>query len=1128
MKKHLLALCTLLALGILLPTAVWAQSVGEIVGSVSDPSGAVIPNAKVTAIQQGTALTRTAISGSSGTYTIPNLPVGSYDVKAEAGGFKQATTTGITLDVAQHREVNFTLALAGTTQSVEVNAAPPLLNTTSATIGGLVNSQQVSTLPLNGRDITNLVMMQPGVNTEVDSSIAFASQFSSNGNRITTNSSFMDNMDTSDNELGGAQFSNFNLDAIAEFKILQNNYSAEYGRGAGAIVQLVSKSGSNQFHGSLFEFVRNSAFDSRNFFNNGPGSAGDVPPFRRNEFGGTFGGPIKKDRTFFFGQYAGFRQRRGSPLEISVPTAEERQGIVNIPGTDDHWTVPLNSVAQDVASRYPLPNQPTGEYGPRTLATTYMVPIDRDQWSTRIDQRISDKDTLFGRFTWANNHEPVTDPAAAVMSQSFSFGQRNDQRNFGLTETHVFSPTLLNTLRLGWTLTSEYLGEGSTQFTQTTFNDGSIQSWGPDTGIWLLHPATFLYNDAVNWTKGRHSITTGFEFRRVQNNEYGTSVGGPQGYFSFGTGTDLPVAIPSASGENDLATGDASPSPLVSFLVGAPTYYQRTLAFPGFGPAGGGFAPFGVRRSHINGFFQDDIKAANRLTINLGLRYEYNTVPNEVAGRLAGIVNDPNFKGGSLYRQLVLNPQPMYYADYKGWGPRVGLAYKLRDKTVLRGGMAIFSNLPLTQTVDQQAFGFPFASTASRTNPPYSLTPLPVTGLPVLTDLQGNPLPPGGDTHKVPANTPVNMRAVADYFGGPVLVNYTDMNLHNGYTIAGNTTFEQQLPGDVVLNIAYVVNNAVRLYGSEWPNGYTGSLPQFMPYTEANPGLGEFQLTGNDAHSTYNSLQTMARKVSAQHGIQFQVSYTWSKAIDNSSTVFNGPSTVSASIQNDPNCWRCEKAVSGFDFTHRFVANFLYTLPFDKWNSLSSLPHRLTGGWQITSILQAQSGFPFTVNAPFGTAQYGIDTYGGAPYARPDLIQKPTMRTGGGAEEQFFSTDVIGVNPDGSSKGGLGTGHFATPGAITVAGNGTWKTTGNPQDHPGNLGRNTYRTSPWSNFDFSLIKDTRITEGSTVQFRAEFFNLFNQHAFTAPGAVLGSSGFGIAGSTVAAERQIQFGLRFIF
>ena len=1098
------------------PCRLSAQAVGQIVGTVKDPTGAMVPNSRITAVQEGTAMTRATNTGASGNYSLPNLPVGTYDVTAEAAGFKKASLARVTLDVSQRREVDFTLALAGTTQNVEVTSAPPLLNTTDATVGGLVNGQQVSTLPLNGRDITNLVLMQPGVNFEVNSSFPFEGFVANNGNRGTTGSSYLDNSDTSDNELGGAQFTNFNLDAIAEFKVLQNNYSAEYGRGSGEIVQIVTKSGTNQLHGSLFEFVRNSAFDARNFFSD------QVPPFRRNEFGGTVGGPVTiphvyngKDRTFFFFEYAGYRQRLGEPVLFPVPTALERQGIVPITGSNgqpDQLTVPLDPVAKEVMSRYPLPNDPTGSFGSNTYNSDASLPINRNQWSTRIDQHFSSRDSIYGRFTWSNNIQAATDPVALTEAPNFSTNIRYNQRNLGVTETHIFSPTLLNTASIGYTMNEEFYGPGTAAIPAFSFSDGSLGSWGPDTGLFYLHPATIYFNDKLNLVKNSHTMSMGFNFSRSRDNEYGASVGGPQGYFSFQPGTLLPAAIPSASGNNNLAANTPSPSSLISFMIGAPAFYQRTLAFPGFGPTGGGFAPFGVRRFTLAGWFQDDVKVTSKLTLNLGVRYEYNSVPHEVYNRMAGIVDDPSIAGGSVYRKLVLNPQPLYRADYTGIAPRFGLAYRITPTTVFRGGYGIFTNLPLLQTADQNSFGFPFASTGVTNNPPMSLTPLSVAGLPTLVDLQGSPLPPGGSTRNLKPNTPVDLQPVAAFFGGPLLTNLLSTNLHNGYTMAGNVMLEQQLPGEIAFQVGYVTNNAVGLYSSEWPNAYGGALPQFSPYSLADPGLGEFQLTDNHGHSTYNALQVVTRKTSPTHGITFQVSYTWSKSIDNASTVFNGPAAISGVLQNNPFCWRCEKAVSGFDFPSRLVTNFIYALPFGNWRALSSAPQRVTHGWQIASIIQVQSGFPFTVTAPFGTQEYGTDQYAGFQPTRPDLVQQPTLNTGGAPEQQFFSSAVVN---DGTN---LGQQYFATPGALTTG----------VQDHPGNLGRNTFRTGSFSNFDFSLIKDTTLVEGKTLQFRAEFFNLLNQHAFGPPEAILGSPGFGIATGTVLPERQIQFALRLIF
>lgn len=1099
----------------LVPSHVQAQAVGEIRGTVTDPTGAVVPGAKVTAEQAGTQLKRFAITSNAGTYSIPILPVGTYTLQVEASGFKNSTSE-VKLDVDQQREVNFNLAVSGTSTEVHVSAAAEVLNTTNATLGGLVTEDQVSVLPLNGRDITGLVFLQPGISQEINSLWYGLSYWAGNGNRGQTNASYLDGIDSSDSEGGGAQFTGFNLDGVSEFKVLQNNYSAEYGRGGGTIVSLVTKSGTNELHGSAFEFVRNSDFDSRNFF------SPSVPPFKRNEYGVTVGGPVViprlyngKNKTFFFGEWAAFRQRRGSPIIESVPTSDERKGILDITGSNgkpDQLLVPLNPVTQTVLSHYPMPNDPTGPYGPNTFAFQYSIPENHDQYSGRIDHRFSDTDSLFVRFTYLNQSQPAADPWAAYLNPAFSAVNGNNQRNVGITHTHIFSPTKLNTFKAGLTKTAWINSPRITSVTQTAFSDGSLASYGPDTFVSVYYLYNYSFTDSFNWTIGRHSLSIGGEYRRFQGNDYGASTGGPGGTFFFSPGTPLPFNIPSASGQNNLAAGTPSPSSILSFLTGVPSVYTRSIPMPGFGPSGGGFAPFAVRRYHASGWFQDDFRVSPKLTLNLGLRYEYSSVVHEAAGRFTAIVDDPKFGGGNLFGQLILNPDPLYRPDYRGFGPRFGLAYKLTDHTVLRGGWGVFTNLIPTVFPDQAAVGFPFASYSSVKKPTYSLTPLSVAGLPNVVDLQGNVLPPNGNTKQIKPNTPVNLAPVASFFGSPLVINLTSLNLRNGYTMSGNFTVEQELPGEITIQAGYVSNNAVGLFASEWPNAYTGAQSAFTPYSNINPGLGEFQLTDNHAHSTYNSLQAVFRKTSRKHGLQFQVSYTWSKALDNASTVWNAAVPEGALLQNNPFCWSCEKGPSGFDVPQILSVNFIYQIPMDTWAGFSRLPKRLTTGWGLTSIFRAQSGFPFTVTSPYGTKEYGTDTYTGFQPTRPNLIQTPTMRSGGSTEEQFFSDAVVA---DGAN---LGQQFFATPGAAV---NGV-------QDAPGNLGRNTFRAEPWSNTDLSLVKDTKITEKYSIQFRSEFFNLLNQHAFQAPEAVLGNPGFGKSSATVEPERQIQFALRFIF
>jgi hypothetical protein len=1096
------------------PVKLYSQAVGSIVGLVVDQAEAVLPNAKVTAVEKGTQFTRTATTSNAGTYTLSLLPVGTYSVRVEALGF-QPKSVDVTLDVEQRREVNFILAVSGVETRVEVTGVAPTINTTTGTLGGLVNERQVVSLPLNGREITNLMLLQPGMQIETNSSGTFRDRATSgNGNRGTSGAGYMDGIDITNDELGGATFSNFNLDAIAEFRILQNNYSAEHGRGGGTIVEMVTKSGTNRPRGSLFEFVRNDVFDARNFF------ATSKPPFRRNEYGGAVGGPVwipgvynGKDKTFFFFQAASFRQRRADPVLFPVLTADERKGLVNITGRDgrpDQLRVPVAPEIAAILNKYPLPNSPGGSFGARTFLSTFSAPIDRDQYSARIDHRFSDKDSVFGRFSFSNNRIPITDVAAAALNPSFSNSRRSDWRNAGLTETHLFSGTLINQFRIGVTQTDEFNIPNLFDQTQSKFADGALQTYGTTGGGFDLKPLTLMYSDGVSWTKGRHTMNFGAEFRRVHASYFGSSVGGPNGFYQFASGTPLPVAIPSASGLNDLQPGSPSPNSLVSFMTGRSQFYQRSTSYPGFGPNGGGFAPFTMQRWHFNGWLQDDFRVTRSLTLNLGVRYEYNSVPVEVAGRLAGIVDSPAFLGPALFGQMVLNPSPIYQEDYRGWGPRVGFAWKAAPKTVLRGGFGIFTNMPLTQTADQQGFNFPFSGTSATPNLDFKLAPQPVS-LPPIRELKGNIVPQNGDTHTIAPNTPVDLRPF-----GPLLTNLTTTNFQNGYTMSGNLTVEHELPFDTVLQVGYVMNNAVKLYASQWPNAYVGADPSLTPYSFTSPGLGEFQLTDNHAHSTYHSLQAVFRKQSPRAGLTFQTSYTYSKAIDNATTVFNsgGFAANSAQLQNDPTCWSCEKGRASFDFPQRVVVNFTYQPPLDRAAPL--LPKRLSQGWMFLGIISDQSGFPFTITSPYGTKRYGVDQYSGVQVTRPNLIQNPTLKAPGqGPDEQFFSTEVI------NDARTFGQKFFSVP--LDKLADGT-----TVQAAPGNLGRNTFRTAGFSNVDFSIIKDTRFTEQIQLQFRGEFFNLLNQHAFRVPVFRLAAPGFGVASSTVFDSRELQFGLRLVF
>jgi len=1107
-------LCT--ALFLLVPSLLQAQAVGEIWGTVRDPSGALIPHANITAVEQSTGLKYSTVSTSSGDYSLTRLPIGTYTLTGGTSGFKVATIAGVTLEVSQQREVNFTLALAASVQEVTVNAAPPLLDTSNATLGGIVSGQQVQTLPLNGRDITALIGLEPGTVTDSNGpqvlNVTGNSFMSSNGTRGFTSVTYLDGSNVTNNEYGGAMMTNFNLDAISEFRVLQNDYSAQYGSGGGYIVQLASKAGTNQFHGSLLEFVRNSDFDARSFF------ATTVPPLQRNEFGGDVGGPIVKNNTFFFFDYAGFRQVSGNPNFYLFPSAQNRNGVVDITGANgepDQLTVPVTPAAQTVLNGYPLPNDPTGPYGPNTYLSALKTPFDSNQYSGRIDHRFSDKDSMFGRFTYDNMAEPITQLGEATIGgPSWSQGLYYDARNLTVSEVHIFTPTLTNTLSLTWTRTINDLAPPKvSNLVAVVTNDGSLAGWGPEVGGWSGNPDTGFVNDTINWVKGRNMINAGFEIRDTHAPQTGFSIGEANGQYTFGAGTPLPVSITSASGLNNFAAGSPSPNGLVSLMAGAPVSLAEGLAFPGLGGLSNGLgAIYQLRYMNYAGWLQDDIRLTSKLTLNLGLRWEYNSIPTEEHGKVTAVVDDSHLDGGSLYRDLVLNPRPLWQPDYgvDDFGPRIGLAYRLSSKTVLRGGLGTFTGLPIAQSAQQSGAIFPWAaSTSVATSTFPSVNAVRPGTPPALVSLSGATVPPNGNTNSIAPNTPLNLAPDLAYFGRPIELNAISMSLRNGYMINGNVSLERQLPGDMALSITYVASNGVALQGSNFPNAYSGASPQYTPYTDANPGLGEFQVIDNHEHSTYNALEVQLRKTSARYGLTFQASYTYSKLLDNG----DNSGLNNSQVQQDPFCWRCDKGPGNINTPQNFVMDVIYNLPLANWQALSHLPTRLTHGWELSGIESSRSGSPFTVTSPYPVAGLGTDTYYGVIATRPDMVGKAALNSPSNYNStlMYFTPSVV---QDGTT---LGQQIFATPGG---------KATG-LQSQPGNLGVDTFRAPVGNDLDFSVIKDTNITESKTLQIRAEFFNIFNLHAFGAPGTTLGVPGFGLfSGSN--SGRIIQFGLRFVF
>jgi hypothetical protein len=801
------------------------------------------------------------------------------------------------------------------------------------------------------------------------------------------------------------------------------------------------------------------------------------------------GGPIVRNKAFFEGEYAGLRETEGEPTIMAVPTADERTGLVTI--NSNQYQVPLNSVAQTILNAYPMPNQPNGVYGANTYNIDYSVPSSMNQFSVRIDDTISPKDTLFGRASYINNNNFDNTPTAAIENPKFSDYIFNLPRSYAVGETHIFTPNLVSVALLGLNRQVEGDEPSTNAVTLTTLSDGGYSNYGAVSFVTKYTENYLDPSERIAWNKGRQSLIFGVQYRYGQDNGIGVSGEGPNGVYTFSPGTPLPQSIPSTNGGPTIAAGTGSPSGKVSMMEGSDVSYERSTPINGYGPPGG-IVNWGLRIWNLGTYIQDNIRFSPKWTLNVGLRYEYQSVPYEIRSRLAAIVDH-----GPMTGQLVINPQPLYQPDRAGFAPRLGFAYSLTNKTVIRGGFAIFTNIIPTVYPDQAAVLFPMESTGILTGASYSLTPLSVS-LPSLTSTSGQVMPPNGNTRQIPANTPVNYAPIAAILGN-LAGDWSSEELRNGYTESANLTVEQQLPWGLVWGVSGVTTDSTNQFNPRYPNGYTGAEPAYAPYSAVTPGLGEVELFYNQGIIHYLSMQTQLRKNS--RNFELQANYSWTSDLTNNDDIFSGNGN-GADSPNNPSCISCEYGPAMNSVRQRFITNSTYLVP----GSWGAVPRALSRGWQVSGIYNVQTGFPFSITSPYGTLPYGI---GGA--VRPNFIQKAPRNSNHGSS-QFFTDDVL-ANPNN---------YWSIPTTTSPTGIGTVQTA------PGNLGRNTYIGPGWWNLDFSVSKDTTFVHETKLQLRAEFFNIFNHTTFASPGGQITSSTFGVSNLTENNERQIQLAARVLF
>jgi hypothetical protein len=1118
-----------LLLSVLLISTVgaWAQTAVQPVwqGVLRNPAGAPIPAAKVRLAS--TTAKAEAVTGADGLFRLSALPPGQYRLSVESNGRNFNYAQSIDLDAAAP-PVALTLSIRG---ELTVGA----LKGQTATGGVELSSQAVSELPLNKRDFSTLLLLAAGTMTDVNGATNFTAQFAINGQRGVEATFAMDGADISDPEMGGSTFSNFNVDAVEGIDSSSGWMPAEIGRGAAGFTNIRTRSGASGFHGSVFEFVRNSAFDARNYFDHPtPAYPGRIPPFRRNEFGFTNGGPVYlphvydgRKGTFYFFEYQGFRQVLGTTQVMPVPTPAERTGIdpVNYAdGSSDTLNVPVDPAIAAILARYPKPNDLTGPYGARTYATASKVATDADQFEIRLDHRISAKDRFFARFNFDNLTGPTTNPDQTAVDPSFGVQYIDRQRNIVGTWMCTATPRLTFESSISITRSTPGFPTADSTDPAVKFNDGLYEAFNSAGGsVMQAYGNLFQGRENVAYVTTRHAFRFGAEFRGNRDTTYfGIS---PNGEYDFGGGAAYATeAIPSQSGTHNIQPGDPLPDTLSGFLSGSSFVYTVALA-PSFISGGQHIGPAAIRRNNVNAYFQDTWKPTPKFTLSYGIRWELYTPITERAKRTS------TFQMIDGVQQFVVNPQPGYRTEWKAWAPRVQASWQVTSNFSAHAGGAVTTIQPniwqdnfLTGSTPFVIYPRLVSAGVFPIHYGFQLTPsqLPNTYTP-----QGVNIFASGNTKDVPANTIMDVNrfekdmAALTLDGVVSALNLSGINpsFGNGTLFTWTLGLERKL-GNLTAGAAYVGTAAEKLPRYSFPNAFAGASPAFAPHTQFDSagnvigGFGVENVITNDSHSTYHALQTSLAGSVGHGGPGIRASYTWSKSIDTTSEVIGGTGStgaVASGFSQNPYDTHPEKGPSAFDVTHSFGLSLAQDLHLESAQFLRPVNRKVTYGWELLSISSISSGAPFTVFS--GIQQTGA---GDAGVDRPDQIAKPHLTTARQDRQDYFG--------EGASNA---ADFFSIP--IHVAGG-----SGPNQGFFGTLGRNSFRGPAFYDYDFALIKDTpfgRRKSGAELvdlQFRSEFFNLFNIVNMGLPANILNGSGFGEIAKTAGNSRQIQFSLKLIY
>ena len=1101
---------------VLLAGIVWAQTTASIGGALRDSSGAVIPGATITVKNLESGLTRTAVSDSSGSYSLPSLPVGQYEMTADKTGFKQSVRRGITLVVGQQATINFQLEVGNIEQQVTVTEEAPLVDTTPSTTSGLVGEKEVKDLPLNGRSFDQLLTLNVG--TANYSSNTNHNAFSVVGRRPEENKFIINGVEYTGGDSSGQTVTPngasgylLGVDAVREFNVVQHTYGAEYGKRAGGQVSIVTSSGTNQLHGDMFEFLRNSDLDARNFFDiqKAP-SPTSVAPFKRNQFGGSLGGPIRKDKMFLFGNYEGFRYRLGVSGVSIVPDNLARQGILPIgPGSSLIQVPNLRPGMLPIVGAYwPAPNGPELMVNgvASGLAFNYASPIQKireDFGLTRFDDILSEQDSFSATYLMddGENDNPSADPIFIAMAPT-----RNQM--ISLQETHVFSPTLLNVATVGygrafsgsatppvvpippnlWFVSGKSAGAITVGGGIAATVSASVTTPSGNPPLFNVRNA-FNYSDDLHYQRGIHSLTAGVWIQRSQQNISGPSLA---------------------------LAGSVSYSTLTTLLQDLPTAF---LAVPNT-------AEMGYRTTEAAWYVQDEIKLRTNLTLRLGLRDEMTTGWNEHTGRASNYLYDQN---GVIETNPIVGPSAITQNNAIAlWQPRVGLAWDPTGsgKWSVRAGAGIFNTLQ-DSLAHRLIVNPPFNSQLEIDNTPLlSFAPIPGGTLPppACQTLAQLATAPKGCTVFQPGGLDPIMHTPTTQEWSLTVERAVTNNLKLQVGYVGSQSYHISTDTDLNMNVPQVCQNPLGCAAGGISLGGPGQpaatlAPQgtlYMPagQTRPNPFVTNPFSWFYYGNSSYNAMHVSLIQRAA-HGLAFKADYSFAKAFDINSAVTASAGTNEPQTTLDPFNLKLNKGLAAFNIHHQFNFNFTYELPFGAGRQFGSgasgIMDKLIGGWQWNGILTAQTGFPFT-------PVVGSNRSGSGDTRNPDVPNIAPGRSNGNI------TSGVSAGCSGLPAGTrLGTpNHYYDSCAFSLPIQGTF----------GNAGRSELTGPGLFTLDTSLFKNFRITERWNLQFRAEGFNLLNHANFYSPSPNL-FSGVNYAASAgvitrAQPSRQVQFALKLIF